>query len=1026
MSEITIAAEPFFDRLANLYSIWKNDKRSSDGLFNGADSIVVLTGKAEQDASIYQKNNTLHFWLLGYEFPATLMVFTQATVYFVTTEKKAKHLKNLKNGKIPVEILTVEAKKPETRTEAFQKCIEVIKAAGKKVGVISKFDATGPFVDEWKRMFSETAKELEEVDISTALSMAFAIKDENELRSVRSAALASSAVMSDYWIEEMSDVLDAERQISHSKLADGITRKIDDAKLFKKVAKLPEDFDIGQLDWAYGPIVQSGGEYDVRLASQPVTNNSNLHSGCIVAGLGLRYKTYCAAVARTFLVDPSKSQTTNYKILLAAHEAAIEAAKDNVPAKDVYNKALGVIKSRKPELEKNFAKNVGATIGIELKDANFTLNGKNSRVLRDGMTLSITTSLSDLTNDKPQDKKGSNYSLLLVDTIRVTAREPAIFTKSAPTDLDSIEFYFKEDEEESKPKKKEEKKPGRSAVATSNIKSSRLRNANRQDNAKEEEDHRRKEHQKELAQRKQREGLEKYSEATGGLDGDNEKKFKKFESYRRDEQLPARAKDLIVYVDTKASTVILPIMGRPVPFHINTIKSVSKSDEGEYTQLRFNFLSPGQGVGRKDDQPFEDPQAHFIRSLTVRSKDQDRLSDVAAQITELRKAAVRREQEKKDMEDVVEQEKLVEIRNRRPLKLGDVFLRPAQDGKRVPGELEIHQNGLRYVSPLRNEHVDVVFSNIKHLFFQPCVGELIVLIHVHLKSPIIIGKRKTKDVQFYREATDMAFDETGNRKRKHRFGDEEEFEQEQEERRRRADLDRQFKSFAEKIADAGREQNVSVDIPFRDLSFNGVPHRSNVLMSPATDALVQLTEPPFTVITLDEIEVAHLERIQFGLKNFDLVFVYKDFNRPPIHVNTIPVESLDRVKEWLDSVDIACTEGPLNLNWATIMKTVSTDPHSFFKEGGWSFLTQDSDDEGAEESEEESAFEMDDAELAESASESDDESDFDDDASASDDEGEDESGLSDEGDDWDEMESKAKKEDKRGAADDDHGKKRKR
>ena len=111
----------------------------------------------------------------------------------------------------------------------------------------------------------------------------------------------------------------------------------------------------------------------------------------------------------------------------------------------------------------------------------------------------------------------------------------------------------------------------------------------------------------------------------------------------------------------------------------------------------------------------------------------------------------------------------------------------------------------------------------------------------------------------------MAFDETGNRKRKHRYGDEEEFEQEQEERRRRAELDRLFKSFAEKISDQAREFNVTVDVPFRELSFNGVPNRSNVLMAPTTDALVQLTEPPFTVLTLEEIEVAHLERIQVSL-----------------------------------------------------------------------------------------------------------------------------------------------------------------
>ena len=32
----------------------------------------------------------LQFWLLGYEFPATLLVFTTAVLYVVTTEKKGK------------------------------------------------------------------------------------------------------------------------------------------------------------------------------------------------------------------------------------------------------------------------------------------------------------------------------------------------------------------------------------------------------------------------------------------------------------------------------------------------------------------------------------------------------------------------------------------------------------------------------------------------------------------------------------------------------------------------------------------------------------------------------------------------------------------------------------------------------------------------------------------------------------------------------------------------------------------------
>ena len=651
------------------------------------------------------------------------------------------------------------------------------------------------------------------------------------------------------------------RKVSHVALTTKLSSKIDDASFFKKIEKLlPSDFDSQQLDWSYGPVVQSGGQYDFKMSAQ--SNAESLNSGVIVTGLGFRYKTYCATLARSYLIDPSPSVRANYGILREAHEAAIQEARDGVVVKDLYNKAFGVIKSRKATLEKHFGKNVGAAIGIEVSDSNLILNGKGSKTLKDGMTLSIRTSLNDLTNEKASDKKASQYSLLLIDTVRVGRNEVVVFTKDCQSELESIEFYFKDDEDEAKVKQEKSKKPGKSAVVTSNIKSTRLRGADRKDNAKDEEEARRREHQKELAAKKQRQGLEKYEEATGATNGDSEKKFKRFESYKRDNQLPSRVKDMVVWVDVKAMTVIVPVMGRPVPFHINTIKSVSKSDEGPYTHLRFNFLSPGQGVGRKDDQPFEDAQAHFVRSLTVRSKDQDRLSQVTNEITELRKSAVRRDQEKKEMEDVVEQDKLVEIRNRRPIKLTDVYLRPPQDGKRVPGEIEIHQNGLRYLSPLRNDHVDVVFSNVKHLFFQPCVGELIVIIHVHLLNPIMIGKRKTKDVQFYREATEMAFDETGNRKRRRNYGDEEEFEQEQEERRRRAELDRLFKGFAEKISDAAREFNISVDIPFREISFNGVPNRSSVLISPATDALVQLTEPPFTVITLEEIEIAHLERIQ--------------------------------------------------------------------------------------------------------------------------------------------------------------------
>ena len=143
-----------------------------------------------------------------------------------------------------------------------------------------------------------------------------------------------------------------------------------------------------------------------------------------------------------------------------------------------------------------------------------------------------------------------------------------------------------------------------------------------------------------------------------------------------------------------------------------------------------------------------------------------------------------------------------------------------------------------------------------------------------------------------------------------------------------------------------------------------------------------------------------------------------------MHINTIPVESLEGVKDWLDSVDIAYTEGPLNLNWTTIMKTVVSDPYGFFADGGWSFLSAESDSEGGSDEEEESAFEISDSELAADES-SEEESDYDDDASADDDFSADEDEES--GEDWDELEDQAKKKDRESGMDDeDRGKKRKR
>lgn len=129
MGDIKIDRQLFQERLSSLYSAWKADARNN--AFNGANSILILMGKTEESAQ-FQKNNAIHFWLLGYEFPATLILFTLEGIWIVTTAKKAKHLEGLKGDKILLEIL-VRGKDVEENRKHFERVNAIIKGAGVSV-----------------------------------------------------------------------------------------------------------------------------------------------------------------------------------------------------------------------------------------------------------------------------------------------------------------------------------------------------------------------------------------------------------------------------------------------------------------------------------------------------------------------------------------------------------------------------------------------------------------------------------------------------------------------------------------------------------------------------------------------------------------------------------------------------------------------------------------------------------------------------------------------------------------------------
>ncbi|CAI5759359.1 unnamed protein product [Candida verbasci] len=989
MSDVKIDTSLFNKRLSYFQKNLINDDLKQS---------LIIVG-ARNDDNTYKKSTVFQNWLLGYEFVHTAIYISSDKCIIITSEGKAKYLKNLQSDSVE---LWTRVKDQEKNKEIFENLIKQIESINDgKYGAVLKDNYDGKLVDEWNDI-KKNAK-IEQKDLALTISKSLLVKDSEEFNNIKIASNSSVTLM-DIFANDMMTIVDENKKITNSQLSDQLEDKIENnnwylkSKYGKNLLQSIKDFDPEYLESCYSPIIQSGGEYDLKPSAMS-SEKRLIGEGVILSSIGLRYKSYCSNVARTFLIDPSKEMESNYDFLLKVQQHVISLLKDGIEASKVYNDVLEYIKKEKSELETNFIKNCGWSIGLEFRDSTFILNNKTDRKLTAGQTISLNVGFSNLKDGK------KNYALSLIDTLKITDNEPIILT-NYPKQKSDISFYFN-DEQDEKPDRKKSVEPqenGNSKILKSKL---RHENTNADDSNAEKI---RQETQAALHEKRLQEGLARFSKADATDANDFKPKFKKYESYVRESQIPNSVADLKIHIDYKNQTIILPISGRPVPFHINSFKNGSQNEEGDFTYLRLNFNSPGTGgnVTKKAELPYEDdPNNTFIRSITIRSRDRQRMVDVYKAIQELKKDSVKREQEKKQMADVVSQANLVEFKGSRMKKLENVFVRPTPETKKLGGVLQIHENGLRYQSTFRSDSkIDVLFSNIKHLFFQPCKDELIVLIHCHLKNPIMIGKRKTFDIQFYREASDMAFDETGGRKRKYRYGDEDELQQEQEERRRKAMLDKEFKQFAELISDSSNGM-IDLDVPFRELGFTGVPFRSSVLCIPTRDCLVQLIDPPYLVVTLEEIEIAHLERVQFGLKNFDLVFVFKDFNKPVVHVNTIPMELLEDVKSWLTDVDIPISEGQMNLNWQQIMKTVIADPYQFFIDGGWSFLTGAGESDEESEEEQESEFEASDEDPEDESEVSEDEYSEEDDYSGSEEESGDESGE-----DWDELEKKAARADK--------------
>eukprot|EP00537_Pseudo-nitzschia_pungens_P012138 CAMPEP_0172394934 /NCGR_PEP_ID=MMETSP1061-20121228/17113_1 /TAXON_ID=37318 /ORGANISM="Pseudo-nitzschia pungens, Strain cf. pungens" /LENGTH=1093 /DNA_ID=CAMNT_0013126393 /DNA_START=181 /DNA_END=3462 /DNA_ORIENTATION=+ len=1044
--------ERFYSRLRKLHGSFVKHKKN---LWNGAKCLSLQRAGSDEE-NPYARSVVLQHWLLGYELPDTIMLLTDdGNLWICATKKKCEFLQSAvgKDKDFKIHLLLREKEDGNAGNYATllkQATGENNSEGPKKVGVllkersINKEAGDKSIVKPYEEKLDENteAKKIELVDVTHGVALVMSVKDESERDLLKKSSILSNKVMKHGFVKRLEDIIEdiigedgkiGDTKLSHEAFASEIEAIIENPKKIK--LEVPAD----DVQPCYFPIIQSNGKYELKVSAQ--STSDSLSPDIIVVSLGARYKLYCSNIARTFLVDPPKKVSKNYEILLEVQEACLDAMKPGNPLKAVYKAAVSYLKKNGHEkLIEKLPKNLGFAQGLDFRDSTLLLSPKNSVVFRKGMVFCLAVGFQNLVlteshlNNTPKDspvKKLRNYALMVSDMVNITDKGGEVLTKMSKAITNvayNVNDVDEDEDDDDEDAKLARKLANESTDGNGGRRSRRLARDPNEIAEAAEGIAERERRQISLMERRNDERVREIARQNSRKRGKGaeEDQAEELEAYRSPRDYPANVQPNQVKVDMANQCVLLPVFGNPIPFHISTIKNVVLPDPDNATLLRINFYTAGIALGK--DAPANmaklvqkyAPYASFIREMTFRSLDGNNLVAAFRQISELRKRARAKEIRETEEQNLVKQEKLVRTKNERVPRLSDLTMRPVFAGRKTQGNLEAHTNGLRFIST-RGEVVDIMYNNIKYAMYQPCENEIMVLIHFHLKNAIMIGKKKHIDIQFFTEVVDASQAVDNGRRSMY---DPDEMDDEQRERTLRKRLNAAFRDFCKKVDATAKKNNYELefDSPYRDLGFTGNPHKEMVNVLPTLNCLVNLTETPFFVVDLDHVDHVHFERVTYMSKAFDMILINKDFTKMPWRIDMIPNGDKDAIQEWLTDMDITYTEGPMNLNWKSILNTAKDDDRFYMnteddeytkKEAGWEILrmfgNDDKDDDeededdsefGEESAEEEEELEEDDEE--DFASDDDDESDFDADEE-----------LEEQGMDWDEMEEQAAAADKK-------------
>ena len=672
--------------------------------------LIIVAGAADAD-SPYHKSHALHIWLFGCELHDSVLAIHADKVVFLASNKKADIVRNL-SGAAAKRGLTLEVlnrTKADNDAANFAALLEPIRSSACPAGTLKKAKEQGYFSAAFMSALSDF--QIDQVDISDKISQCISVKDDEEAALVANAGKCCSHVMKRLF-RRIVKITEDNTKVSHVKLSEEI------GGLLPEISVKIGGGDKQDYEEAYLPIIQSGEQMNVRISAQcdekPIfLASSAKHSGVIFSSVGVRYQTFCANIARTFLVNPSESQKRYYAALEAALTAGITACIVNNTLGQVFDAIVSVLSQTKDDsgnsLDAAMFKVVGFGIGYELREAPLLVQKDASFVLKHGCTIALYIGLENLVS-KDIVKGLSTCSMQIGDTVVVANSASTVVTRDVfDTKMSSVLIAFDDEESEDDSKVKESKKPKREPAESVAVASERRAKVGRgtEDNTK----HKLKIEQDQLVIRKNR-----IAERTGQIRGEGKKTHKTkaaeatetFVSYKSSEGVPRSADANKIHADLDNSTVIFPVLGTSVVVHASNIKGALKDKVANVVRAQFSLPTNIPGT------------TAFIKELSYRFPDATSATASLKKITDVKRKFTLQIQEKKDLESLTEQAAVRILRGSvRPHALRGIRYWPTIGRKvKQKGDLELHENGLKFICQATRTEFEFVFSNVQYAFFQ--------------------------------------------------------------------------------------------------------------------------------------------------------------------------------------------------------------------------------------------------------------------------------------------------------------------